>query len=227
MSRKKEELMQLRDVSKIYRMGEESVYALNSVDMDIYRGEFAAILGQSGSGKSTLLNMLGLLDNPSTGRIILDGIETTKLSGKELAAVRGKKIGFIFQMFNLIPSLTVAENVALPAIICNEDREKSLEKAAGILKEIGMGQRLSHYPNQLSGGQRQRVAIARSLINDPDIILADEPTGNLDTKTGHEVLRRFEKMHEEGKTILIVTHDLDVAKITDKTIHVVDGKVSR
>ncbi|MEM4634239.1 MAG: ABC transporter ATP-binding protein [Candidatus Anstonellaceae archaeon] len=227
MSRKKETIMQLQGVSKIYQMGEEKVYALKDVDMDVHNGDFMAILGPSGSGKSTLLNMIGLLDTPSSGKIMLDGIETTALSQRELALVRGKKIGFIFQMFNLIPSLTVIENVAMPSIICNEDREKSLKKAAGLLEEIGMGHRLYHYPNQLSGGQRQRVAIARALINDPDIILADEPTGNLDSKTGHEVLRKFKELHANGKTILIVTHDLGVAKITEKTVHVSDGRVSR
>ncbi|MCX8198040.1 MAG: ABC transporter ATP-binding protein [Candidatus Micrarchaeota archaeon] len=227
MRARKGALMQLIGVSKIYQMGEEKVYALRDVNMEIHEGEFTAILGPSGSGKSTLLNMLGLLDTPTTGKIILDGIDTTALSQKELAAVRGKKIGFIFQMFNLIPSLTVLQNVAMPAIIANQPKEKAFEKASAILEEIGMGNRLLHYPNQLSGGQRQRVAIARALINDPDIILADEPTGNLDSRTGHEVLRRFKELHDKGKTILIVTHDLEVAKITKRTIHVADGKVSR
>jgi len=218
-------VMKLEDVCKVYRMGDESVYALNKVDLEIQHGEFSSIIGPSGSGKSTLLNMLGLLDAPSCGKITLDGVDITKLSGKELANLRGKKIGFIFQMFNLIPSLTVLDNVTLPAMIYEADPDEAKKKATGILKEIDMGERLYHYPNQLSGGQRQRVAIARSLINDPEIILADEPTGNLDTKTGHEVLKRFHGLHDEGKTVIIVTHDPNVAKITDRTIHVVDGKV--
>jgi len=225
MRKKGEPIMRLENVSKVYKMGEEKVYALNGIDLDIHEGDLAAVLGPSGSGKSTLLNMLGLLDPPSAGSIYLDGIETTRLSEKGLAGVRGKKIGFIFQMFNLIPSLTVIQNVMLPAVIYESDPVKTREKAAEILQKLGMGERLEHFPNQLSGGQRQRVAVARSLINDPEIILADEPTGNLDSKTGAEVLGMFKKLNDEGKTIIIVTHDLHVAKITKRTIKVVDGKI--
>ena len=206
-------------------MGEEKVYALDGIDLDIHPGDFASVLGPSGSGKSTLLNMLGLLDPPTEGAILLDGTDTTRLSEKQLASVRGKKIGFIFQMFNLIPSLNVIQNVMLPAVIYESDPEKTRQKAEAILAKIGMADRLFHFPNQLSGGQRQRVAIARSLINDPEIILADEPTGNLDSKTGEEVLAMFRKMNAEGKTIIIVTHDLHVSKITKRAIRVVDGKI--
>jgi len=220
-------VMRLDGVCKVYRMGEESVYALNKVDLEIRSGEFTSVIGPSGSGKSTLLNMLGLLDVPSCGRITLDGTDTTKLTGKELSFLRGKKIGFIFQMFNLIPSLTVLENVTLPATIYEADPEESKRRAVEILKGIDMGDRLLHYPNQLSGGQRQRAAIARALINDPEIILADEPTGNLDTKTGREVLRMFHELHQRGKTVILVTHDPEVAKITDRKVHVVDGKIVR
>ena len=206
-------------------MGEEKVYALDGIDLDIHPGDFASVLGPSGSGKSTLLNMLGLLDPPTEGAILLDGTDTTRLSEKQLASVRGKKIGFIFQMFNLIPSLNVIQNVMLHAVIYESDPEKTRQKAEAILAKIGMADRLFHFPNQLSGGQRQRVAIARSLINDPEIILADEPTGNLDSKTGEEVLAMFRKMNAEGKTIIIVTHDLHVSKITKRAIRVVDGKI--
>jgi putative ABC transport system ATP-binding protein len=218
-------LIRLEGVRKTYHVGSEQVRALDGVDLEIGRGEFASIVGPSGSGKSTMLHVLGLLDTPTSGKLVLDGVDITKLSQKQLALLRGKKIGFIFQMFNLVPSLTVLENVTLPALIYEQDEKEATEKAKGILRKIGMEERMWHYPNQLSGGQRQRVAIARSLINDPDIILADEPTGNLDSKTGHEVLQMFHGLHKEGKTIMIVTHDANIAKITHRTIKIVDGKI--
>ena len=218
-------LMKLDKVSKIYDMGEDKLYALNNVNLEIQRGEFSSILGPSGSGKSTLLHILGLLDEPSKGEIYLDGIEVHKLNEDERARLRGKKIGFIFQMFNLIPSLTVLENVTLPALIYENSPTEAEAKAMQMLKFIGMDHRLHHYPNQLSGGQRQRVAIARALINDPEIIFADEPTGNLDTKTGQDVLDMFKSLHEQGKTIIIVTHDVGITKLTSRTIKIVDGKI--
>ena len=225
MAKRNGELIRLEKVSKIYTMGEDRLYALNNIDLTINRGEFASILGPSGSGKSTLLHVLGLLDEPSGGKLFLDGIDVHKLNETERARLRGKKIGFIFQMFNLIPSLTVLENVTLPALIYEASPKEAEAKAIKTLDGIGMAQRLSHYPNQLSGGQRQRVAIARALINDPEIIFADEPTGNLDTKTGHDVLSMFHELHEGGKTIIIVTHDLGITKMTHRTIKIVDGKI--
>jgi len=219
------EVMRLEGVSKVYEMGESRLYALAGVNLSIKKGEFISILGPSGSGKSTLLHVLGLLDEPTSGEIYLDGIEVHRLNEKQRAHLRGRKIGFIFQMFNLIPSMTVLQNVALPAIIYEKSQAEAEAKAMSVLKGIGMGDRMHHYPNQLSGGQRQRAAIARALINDPEIVLADEPTGNLDTKTGHEVLSMFHSLHEQGKTIIIVTHDTGVAKITHRTLRVVDGKI--
>lgn len=219
------EVMRLEGVSKVYEMGESRLFALAGVNLSIKKGEFISILGPSGSGKSTLLHVLGLLDEPSSGEIYLDGIEVHRLNEKQRAHLRGRKIGFIFQMFNLIPSMTVLQNVALPAIIYQKSQAEAEAKAMSVLKGIGMGDRMYHYPNQLSGGQRQRAAIARALINDPEIVLADEPTGNLDTKTGHEVLMMFHSLHEQGKTIIIVTHDTGVAKITHRTLRVVDGKI--
>lgn len=219
------ELIRLEKVCKVYPMGEENVYAMNNVDLTLEHGDFASILGPSGSGKSTLLHILGLLDEPTSGRMRLDGREVHNLKDDERALLRGRKIGFIFQMFNLVPSLTVLENVTLPAIIYEQSAMKAEEKALRTLEMIGMEKRVAHYPNQLSGGQRQRVAIARALINDPEIILADEPTGNLDTRTGKDVLDLFHEFHEAGKTVVIVTHDLEITKKTHRTIRIVDGKI--
>ncbi|MBI2079980.1 ABC transporter ATP-binding protein [Candidatus Micrarchaeota archaeon] len=189
------------------------------------RGEFVSIIGPSGSGKSTLLHVLGLLDEVTRGKVSLDGIDVSKLKERERASIRARKIGFVFQTFNLIPTLTVLENVALPGIICELNEEDVYIRAKEILNIVSMGDRLLHYPNQLSGGQRQRVAIARALINAPEIILADEPTGNLDSKTGNEVLNVFKELNKEGKTVIIITHDLSITTVTDRSIHIKDGKI--
>ncbi len=218
-------IIKLEHVSKIYHTTGEELYALNDVNMEIGDNAFASILGPSGSGKSTMLHILGLLDEPTRGKVFIGGIETNKLDEKKRAYVRGKKIGFIFQTFNLIPTLTVLENVALPALLYETDKERAERSAYDILERIGMKERTMHYPNQLSGGQRQRVAIARSLVNNPDILLADEPTGNLDSKTGEAVLEIFEELHAQGKTVIIITHDTDIAQMTDRTIHIKDGKI--
>jgi putative ABC transport system ATP-binding protein len=219
------EILKLQEVCKRYAEGETGVTAISGMDFTVHKGELTGILGPSGSGKSTLLHIMGLLDRPTTGKLYIDGIETSRLSDAEQARIRGKKIGFVFQAFNLIPSLTALENVELPLIIYDVPKAKRTEKAMAILKRLGLGARLKHFPSQLSGGERQRVAIARALINDPEIVLADEPTGNLDSKTGAEVLSIIEELHQEGKTIIIVTHDEGIVKITEKVVRIKDGKV--
>ena len=212
MPNKKKELIYLQKVSKFYYMGDSIVKALNKINLKVFEGEFVAIMGPSGSGKSTAMNLVGSLDTPTSGTIYLDGNDISTLGESELAQIRGKKIGFIFQSFNLIANLTTIENVMLPMMFQGEDIEKRREKAKDLLKLVDLGERLDHYPGELSGGQRQRVAIARSLANDPEVILADEPTGNLDSKTGAIVMEFLEKMNREGKTIIMVTHDPNLAK---------------
>jgi len=221
------EVMKLDNVTKTYIMGEDiKVHALQGVTMKICDNDFAAILGPSGSGKSTLLHVMGLLDTPSTGKRYIDGIETSTMSEDEQAKIRGEKIGFVFQTFNLISSLTALENVELPMMLKEGDGYKRKKRAADLLTQVGLGDRLDHLPGQLSGGQRQRVAIARALANNPEIILADEPTGNLDSKTGHEVLDIFKKLHKEGRTIIIITHDAYVAEQAKRMLKLMDGKVN-
>lgn len=220
-------ILQLVNVCKSYSEGETGVTAVCGVDFTIHNGEMTAILGPSGSGKSTLLHIMGLLDRPTTGRVYVDSVETSGMSDTEQARIRGKKIGFVFQAFNLIPSLTTVENVELPLLVYGVPARQRREKATALLNRLGMGGRLSHLPNQLSGGERQRVAIARALINDPEILLADEPTGNLDSRTGAEVLRIMEELHQEGKTIIIVTHDENLVRITEKVVRLKDGKIAK
>lgn len=222
----KKSLIELENVAKHYQMGENIVKALDCVNIKIEQGDFVAIMGPSGSGKSTSMNLTGSLDYATKGEIYLDGENIEDMNESELAQLRGKKIGFIFQQFNLIPNLTAKENVMLPMLfqgISKEEREKQAEKVLGI---VDLNDRMDHYPNQLSGGQQQRVAIARSIANDPEVILADEPTGNLDTKTGERVMDFLKKMNKENKTIIMVTHDPDLAKeYADKIYSIVDGKI--
>jgi putative ABC transport system ATP-binding protein len=205
-------------------MGTVRVKALDGADLTVYEGEIVCIVGPSGSGKSTLLHIIGLLDTPSSGSRYIDGIETAKMSEAEQARIRGKKIGFVFQKFNLIPSFTALENVELPLVLCDDCKNRR-EQATAILKSLEMGDRLHHYPSQLSGGQIQRVAIARALVNNPDIILADEPTGNLDSKTGKEVLEILNKLNKQGRTILIITHDESISKSIPRVVRIKDGKI--
>jgi putative ABC transport system ATP-binding protein len=219
-------IIELKDVWKIYQMGDVQVVALSGLNLAVKKGEFVSIMGPSGSGKSTAMNMVGCLDIPSKGSIFLDGKDISKLRESDLAQIRGRKIGFIFQQFNLIPTLTALENVMLPMIFQNIPKDERVEKAKKLLQLVDLGERMDHKPNELSGGQQQRVAIARSLSNSPEVILADEPTGNLDSKTGSTVMDFLRKLHEdEGKTIIMVTHDEDVAKNADRIEYLKDGKI--
>ena len=220
------EIIRLDGITKTYLMGKGiRVDALRGVDLVVRQGEFVSILGPSGSGKSTLLHMIGILDSPTTGKRFIDGIDTTKMSEDEQARIRGIKIGFIFQTFNLIPSLTALENVELPLMLCRGECKGRKKKAEEILRHVGLGDRLNHHPSELSGGQRQRVAIARALVNEPELILADEPTGNLDSKTGREILDLLKKLNEDGRTVVIITHDEHTTKFTDRVVRLKDGMI--
>lgn len=219
------EVLKLENVYKIYSLGEEKITAVNDISLSIEKGDFVALIGPSGSGKSTAMNLIGCLDTASKGNIFLNKQNIQNLKESDLAQIRGKKIGFIFQTFNLIPSLDALENVALPMVFQNIPRSQRLKKAKLLLEQVGLQDRINHLPNQLSGGQRQRVAIARSLINDPEIILADEPTGNLDTKTGDEIMQLLVELNKKGKTIILVTHNHDWTKLAKKVITVKDGKI--
>jgi len=220
-----ESLFTLEDVTKVYTMGEVAVRALDGVSFTIHRGEFVAIMGPSGSGKSTVMHLLGCLDRPTSGRMVLDGLDLLKASDNHLAEIRNAKIGFVFQQFNLLPRESALRNVETPAIYAKIPRRVRLQRARELLERVGLGDRLSHVPAQLSGGERQRVAIARALMNDPAILLADEPTGNLDTKTGEEILSLFKTLHREGRTIVLVTHDRRVAECASRILHMQDGRI--
>jgi putative ABC transport system ATP-binding protein len=220
-------LIQLREVVKTYRTGEVEVQAVRGVTLEIAQGEFVAIMGASGSGKSTLMNVLGCLDKPTSGQYLLDGVEVAHLNRKELARLRNRKLGFVFQGFNLLPRTTAVENVELPMfytelLIPLRDR---YERAVAALEKVGLGQRLKHHPSRLSGGQQQRIAIARALVNQPEVVLADEPTGNLDTRTGIEIMGVFQQLNDAGITIVMVTHELDIAAFCKRTVVMRDGEV--
>src|ERR1700676_3844703 len=212
-------------LAKDYIMGSEAVHALCGVDLQIRRGEYVAIMGPSGSGKSTLMNLIGCLDTPTSGKYWLAGRLVSELDDDDLAAIRNKEIGFVFQTFNLLPRATALHNVELPLIYNGTPAEERLVKAKRALEAVDLSDRMQHKPNELSGGQRQRVAIARALVNSPSIVLADEPTGNLDTKTGDEIMALFARLHSDGNTIILVTHENDIARRADRVIHVRDGKV--
>jgi len=222
---KNDNIIELRDVCRYYQVGDSEVKALCDVDLQIKRGDFLAIVGPSGSGKSTMMNLVGALDLSSRGDIFLDGQNIENLSESELAQIRGKKIGFVFQTFNLIPTLTAIENIALPMIFHGIGKVERMKRAEEILKEVGLTHRRTHLPKQLSGGERQRVAIGRALANDPEVILADEPTGNLDTHTGLEIMKLFVDLNKKGKTIILVTHNLDLVKYVREVLKISDGKI--
>ena len=218
-------VIDIENITKVYVMGEETVHALRGVTVQIRRNEYVAIMGPSGSGKSTLMNMLGCLDTPSSGRYFFSGKDVSAMDDDELATIRNHEIGFVFQTFNLLPRSTSLRNVELPLIYAGIDPESREEKAAQALRDVGLGDRLHHKPNELSGGQRQRVAIARALVNDPSIILADEPTGNLDSKTGEEIMQLLENLYQNGNTIILVTHEPDIARHARRTIFLRDGLI--
>jgi len=220
-----ETIITLENITKTYEMGDEIIHALKSVSLSIDQNEYVALMGPSGSGKSTLMNILGCLDSPTSGTYILNQIDVSSMSDSELAEVRNKQIGFVFQTFNLLPRLSALENVALPLVYAGYSKEVRQQKAIQALEKVGLLDRMAHKPNELSGGQRQRVAIARALVNDPAIILADEPTGNLDTKTSVEIMSIFERIHDAGNTIIVVTHEPDIADHAHRIIRLRDGVV--
>jgi putative ABC transport system ATP-binding protein len=220
-------LIETRDLWKTYRMGAEEIHALRGVSVSIERGAYVAIMGPSGSGKSTLMNLIGCLDTPSSGSYLLNGTEVATVDDNELARIRNEEIGFVFQTFNLLPRATALHNVALPLVYAGVGTKERSERARAALERVELGTRMSHRPNELSGGQRQRVAIARALVNNPSILLADEPTGNLDTKTGAEIMALFSRLHASGNTIVVVTHEADIAALADRAVQLRDGQIEK
>lgn len=220
-----QEIIKITDISKVYKIGTETIYALQKIDLSIFKNEYVALMGPSGSGKSTLMNILGCLDTPSGGEYILNNNSVAKMTDNELAEVRNKEIGFVFQTFNLLPRNTTLENVALPLVYAGIPKAEREARAKEVLEQVGLANRMQHRPNELSGGQRQRVAIARALVNKPAIILADEPTGNLDSKTSVEIMGLFEEIHKKGNTIILVTHEEDIALHAHRIVRLKDGLV--
>jgi putative ABC transport system ATP-binding protein len=218
-------LIEIRDLTKVYEMGDSQVRALDGVSVDVERGDFLAIMGPSGSGKSTLMNLIGCLDSPSSGTYLLNNQEVSLLDDDELARIRNREIGFVFQTFNLLARTTALENVEVPLIYAGIPRAERRRKAHEMLERVGLGDRMRHQPNELSGGQRQRVAVARALVNNPSILLADEPTGNLDSRTGEEIMALFQQLNREGNTIILVTHEEDIAAHAGSRIRLRDGKI--
>lgn len=218
-------IIEVKHIAKKYVMGEEVIHALRDVSFSVLKNEYLALMGPSGSGKSTLMNMLGCLDSPTSGSYVLNGTEVAQMSDNELAEVRNKEIGFVFQTFNLLPRASTLENVALPLVYAGFSKQEREERAAFVLNQVGLGNRMKHKPNELSGGQRQRVAIARALVNNPAIILADEPTGNLDSKTSVEIMGLFEEIHAKGNTVILVTHEEDIALHAHRIVKLKDGLI--
>jgi putative ABC transport system ATP-binding protein len=222
-----ESIIQLSKIAKSYKIGTEEIHALRSISLEIYKNEYVALMGPSGSGKSTLMNVLGCLDTPSNGEYVLNGTSVAKMHDNALAEVRNKEIGFVFQSFNLLPRSTALDNVILPLIYAGYSKTDRIKRGKEVLEQVGLGNRIMHKPNELSGGQRQRVAIARALVNKPAIILADEPTGNLDSKTSVEIMGLFEEIHRNGNTIILVTHEEDIAQHAHRIVRLKDGIVER
>ncbi|HRH64137.1 MAG TPA: ABC transporter ATP-binding protein [Bacteroidia bacterium] len=220
-----EPIISLTNISRKFQIGNETVHAIKSVSLQINKNEYVALMGPSGSGKSTLMNILGCLDTPSGGNYVLNGTDVSKLEDNELAEIRNKEIGFVFQTFNLLPKSTALENVTLPLIYAGKNKNERYQRAMEVLDQVGLANRVRHKPNELSGGQRQRVAVARALVNHPAIILADEPTGNLDSKTSMEIMGLFQQIHEKGNTIILVTHEEDIARYAQRIIRLKDGLV--
>lgn len=218
-------IIEIKDIKRNFALGNETVYVLKGINLSINKGEYVALMGPSGSGKSTLMNLLGCLDTPTSGNYILNGKDVSKMSDNELAEIRNKEIGFVFQTFNLMPRTTALDNVALPLVYAGKSKKDRTQRAKEVLEQVGLGDRMDHRPNQLSGGQRQRVAVGRALVNHPSIILADEPTGNLDSNTSVEIMNLFNDIHAQGNTVILVTHEEDIAQFAHRIIRLKDGEI--